>query len=33
MTYMHDGRQFIVMATADEKRVPTLVALALPPAK
>jgi len=30
MTYLHEGRQFVVMATADEKRVPTLVALALP---
>jgi len=30
MTYLHEGRQFIVMATADETHVPTLVALALP---
>ena len=30
MTYLHDGRQYIVVAVADEDHAPELVALALP---
>jgi hypothetical protein len=30
MTYLHEGRQFIVVAVADEGHAPELVALATP---